>query len=150
MSVVRRWSSNILNPSAYNTSNNKKKDNTDVSSVLCPLLQGSWAQVTRQPKGITVCWTRSRLCVGPVRTLQPSAATRYVSLCLARAPVPPVLTCSRCLTTRRATAGATPPKVQITWGCMRDLHVYLTVHVHFSSARPCEWRSRANPRQFTV
>lgn len=91
----------------------KGQSQTNVLSFLSPLLQVSWAQVTRQPKGITVCWTRSRLCVGPVRTLQPSAATRYVSLFLAQAPEHPVSTCSRCLTTLRETAGATPPKVKI-------------------------------------
>lgn len=85
-----------------------------VSPCLCPLLQASWVQETRQPKGITVCWTRSKLCVGPARTLRPSAATRYVSLCLARGPELPVSTCSHYLTTLRATAGATPPKVRIT------------------------------------
>lgn len=96
----------------------KKKNNTKNSSVLCSLMQGSWVQVTRQPRGIMACWTRFRLCVGPVRTLQPLVATRYVSLCSAQGPELPVSTCSRCLTTRRATAGATPPKVKFTshWG----------------------------------
>ena len=75
-------------------------------------MQGSWVQVTRQPRGIMVCWTRSRLCAGRVRTSQPSAAIRYGSPCLARAPELPVSTCSRCLTTPRATGGATPPKVK--------------------------------------
>ncbi len=101
-------------------------------------MQDSSVQVTRQPKGITVCWTRSRLCAGPVRTLQPSAATRYVSLFLAQAPELPVSTCSRCRTTLRGTAGATPPKVKITW----DHHVYLSTYavqyVHVSSVWPCE------------
>lgn len=96
----------------------KKQSQPNVFCLLSPLVQVSWVQVTRLQKGITVCWTWSRLCVGPVRTLQPSAATRYVSLCLAQVLEPPVSTCSRCLTTLRATAGATPPKVKIIsqWG----------------------------------
>ncbi len=93
--------------------------------------------MTRQPKGITACWTRSRLCVGPVRTLQPSAATHYVSLCLVQVPELPVSTSLRCLTTRRATAGATPPKVKISRDFTHELYVHLSVraviHVH-----PCE------------
>lgn len=67
--------------------------------MLC--LKDFLVQVTRQQKGTTACWIRSRLCAGWKRTSQPSEETRAGSLCLDRGPGPRASACSPCLTTLR-------------------------------------------------
>lgn len=90
-------------------------------------MQDSWVQGTRLPKGIMACWTWSRLCVGPVRTLPPLVGTRCVSLCLALVLGLPVSTCLHCLTTLKATGGATQPKVKMSHHVVHFMNI-LSLH----------------------